>query len=104
MRTKNMLVLATVLVGLFCQEVRAFYNSSTGRWLSRDPLGTEGGLNALAIVANNLVNESDYLGLVELKHIGPGFQYVKGPPEFFWLGLQARLTQDEASKVGQRVF
>jgi hypothetical protein len=30
-----------------------FYNSSTGRWLSRDPVGEQGGLNPYAFVAND---------------------------------------------------
>ena len=63
MRTKNMLVLATVLVGLFCQEVRAFYNSSTGRWLSRDPIEEEGGANIYCFSQNHVTGAIDWLGL-----------------------------------------
>jgi len=40
-----------------------FYNPSTGRWLSRDPIGEEGGLNLYAHCANDLRQRVDYLGL-----------------------------------------
>jgi RHS repeat-associated protein len=40
-----------------------YYNPSTGRWPSRDPMGEKGGLNLYLIVANCPVTDSDYLGL-----------------------------------------
>ncbi|MBL9170605.1 MAG: RHS repeat-associated core domain-containing protein [Verrucomicrobiales bacterium] len=39
-----------------------FYNSSTGRWLSRDPIEEEGGLNLYGFTLNDAQNYSDYLG------------------------------------------
>ena len=39
MKTKQMLVLAVLLLGILLgQQAQAFYNPSTGRWLSRDPI------------------------------------------------------------------
>ena len=38
------------------------YNPSTGRWLTRDPIEEDGGLNLYGLVANNPVNEIDNLG------------------------------------------
>jgi RHS repeat-associated protein len=40
-----------------------FYNPSTGRWLSRDPINEYGGLNLFAFVQNNGLFWIDYLGL-----------------------------------------
>ncbi|MGF1531293.1 MAG: RHS repeat domain-containing protein [Puniceicoccaceae bacterium] len=40
------------------------YDPETGRWLKRDPIGELGGLNLYAMVANNLINTWDYLGLL----------------------------------------
>jgi hypothetical protein len=48
---------------LFAQSALAFYNPSTGRWLSRDPLGKSGGLNAYAFVANQPLSWIDSKGL-----------------------------------------
>jgi len=39
------------------------YSPSTGRWLSRDPIGERGGLNLYAYVFNDPVNEVDPYGL-----------------------------------------
>jgi RHS repeat-associated protein len=39
-----------------------YYNPSTGRWLSRDPIEEQGGKNLYGFVANNAVNYTDLLG------------------------------------------
>jgi hypothetical protein len=39
-----------------------FYNPSTGRWLSRDPIAEKGGLNLYGFTQNGPVNRMDYLG------------------------------------------
>jgi RHS repeat-associated protein len=41
-----------------------YYNPSTGRYLTPDPIGQEGGINLFAYVENNPVNETDPKGLV----------------------------------------
>ena len=40
-----------------------YYSASLGRFLSQDPLGTEGGLNLYAFVNNSPLNSFDFLGL-----------------------------------------
>ncbi|HEY5915665.1 MAG TPA: RHS repeat-associated core domain-containing protein [Verrucomicrobiae bacterium] len=40
-----------------------YYNASTGRWLSRDPIGEAGSENVFAHVRNNAINLLDSLGL-----------------------------------------
>jgi RHS repeat-associated protein len=46
-----------------------FYNLSTGRWLSRDPMEERGGLNLYGMVDNSPINFTDYLGLAYGKHL-----------------------------------
>lgn len=43
-----------------------FYNASTGRWLSRDPIGEKGGSYPYVFVANHGVTVVDPFGLEEI--------------------------------------
>ena len=62
-KLKRWLRTGVVLVVLVvASPVHAFYNPSTGRWLSRDPIGERGGLNRYGFVANNPVRNTDILG------------------------------------------
>jgi RHS repeat-associated protein len=53
---------ADVETGLLYYGYR-FYSPDTGRWLSRDPIGEEGGVNLYGFVSNNGVNRVDVHGL-----------------------------------------
>jgi len=44
-----------------------FYNPESGRWLNRDPIQEEGGLNVYGMVGNNPVMRWDYLGLWQIE-------------------------------------
>jgi RHS repeat-associated protein len=46
-----------------------YYSASTGRWLSRDPLGERGGINLLGLGQEDVVNGIDSLGLCEIGSI-----------------------------------
>jgi RHS repeat-associated protein len=48
--------------GLYYYGYR-YYSPELGRWVSRDPLGEEGGVNTLAIAGNDLINNYDLFGL-----------------------------------------
>jgi len=62
MKTRQIMVL-TVLLGLWAApDGLTFYNPETGRWLSRDPLGEEGGLSLYGFVGNQPVTQVDKLG------------------------------------------
>ncbi|MDZ4814789.1 MAG: RHS repeat-associated core domain-containing protein [Verrucomicrobiota bacterium] len=41
-----------------------FYNPQTGRWISRDPIAEDGGINVYCFVNNDSVNFWDLLGMV----------------------------------------
>ena len=39
-----------------------FFNPELGRWINRDPIEEEGGLNLYGFVKNDSINGIDYLG------------------------------------------
>jgi len=45
-----------------------FYSPNLGRWLSRDPIGEEGGENLYVFVSNDAINILDLLGLAEIQN------------------------------------
>ena len=55
--------------GLYYYGFR-YYNPSTGRWLSRDPLEERGEVNLYGMVRNHPTNAIDYLGREEAKSMG----------------------------------
>jgi hypothetical protein len=64
MKTKQMLMLTLLLGVLFGREAQAFYNPSTGRWLSRDPIGERGGNNLYCAFRNEPISTFDPRGLI----------------------------------------
>jgi RHS repeat-associated protein len=63
MRKLNFALLGVAAFALvFGHEAQAFYNPSTGRWLNRDPIAEEGGLNLYGFVHNNPVSSVDANG------------------------------------------
>lgn len=60
-RLKWLNCLLMLLAGVI--SAQAFYNPTTGRWLSRDPIEEEGGANPYGHVGNNPVTGVDFLGL-----------------------------------------
>ncbi len=89
-----------------------YYNPSTGRWLSRDPIGERGGLNLYGMVGNNLIDKWDYLGLWDehggydhteferdwsLIDSGPPY-LMPGADAITGIPLQCRLVSDPISE------
>lgn len=64
----RLLLLALFMAG-FAPVAEAFYNPSAGRWLSRDPIQEQGGLNLHGFVSNDPENYNDWLGLKTAKFI-----------------------------------
>ncbi len=47
-----------------------YYSAELGRWISRDPIGEQGGNNTYAAVENDLINNVDIIGLWKLVQDG----------------------------------
>ena len=56
-------VLALIVWLFLPQSAHCFYNATTGRWLSRDPVHEKGGKNLYGFVGNSSINKLDRLGL-----------------------------------------
>ncbi len=53
-----------------------YYSNELGRWLNRDPMGEEGGLNVYGFVENAGINAWDMLGLNKRECIKAGGRWV----------------------------
>ena len=62
-RKAKWLTSALLLWLAFAPLAQAFYNPSTGRWLSRDPIGEIGGENLFVACNNSKINQIDPFGL-----------------------------------------
>jgi RHS repeat-associated protein len=66
--------------GLYYYGYR-YYGPSTGRWLSRDPMGIRGGRNPFAFVDNDPIRKIDFLGLCK---IGDKTNFTCEPKVLHW--------------------
>lgn len=73
-----------------------WYDPTTGRWLSNDPVGISGGLNQYVFAANNPANFADPLGLDYM--MAEAYAAAWG----MRLGPQLTPAQDAAVRAGQR--
>ncbi|AHF92643.1 type IV secretion protein Rhs [Opitutaceae bacterium TAV5] len=85
------------LTGLYYYGYR-YYNPSTGRWPSRDPIEEEGGLNLYGMVENDVIGQIDALGLIKRNDIEGGRTvYSRGAG---WIDLaHARATTQGARQI-----
>jgi RHS repeat-associated protein len=68
-----------------------YYNPSTGRWLSRDPIEENGGVNLYAMVGNGPTNSIDALGLaavliVRSPEVYARISELKAAGDFHYIG------------------
>jgi RHS repeat-associated protein len=77
--------------GLYLTKYRAF-DPATGRWLSRDPIGEDGGLNLYGYVSNDPEEFSDILGL-ECEAQAAAVERAKLGAQSADLGVQIANTQ-----------
>lgn len=71
MNTRFTIHFLGLLIFLVCaSESHAIYNPETGRWLSIDPIGENGGINLYGMTGNDLVNHIDVLGLQIARYQG----------------------------------
>jgi RHS repeat-associated protein len=59
-----------------------YYNPQTGRYITPDPIGLEGGINLFVYVANNPINFADPFGLRIIKWAFNAGAHVYLPPTF----------------------
>ncbi len=72
-----------------------YYDSFTGRFVTRDPIGYKGGINLYGFAGNNPVNESDPSGLATVKlYYIPAF--LNGVHPLYHTGIQ--ITDDKTGK------
>ena len=94
MKTKQTWTMLAVQLGLLvcAQTATAFYNPSTGRWLSRDPVENTGGVNLHSFIAEDPVNKVDRFGLQELReqpilHVSTATPQPAECGAFSWLAI-----------------
>jgi hypothetical protein len=63
MKSIHPLLKCLLLLIAFSNLAHAFYDPGQGRWLSRDPIEEEGGVNLYGFVANDGLNTTDSMGL-----------------------------------------
>lgn len=87
--------------GLYLTQYRA-YDPRTARWLSRDPIEEEGGLNLYGYVEVNPLNKIDPSGQAPCPATPPvgdnGWEPYKGNPEVFHCGFPTFLENRDPSR------
>ena len=65
-----------------------YYAPTIGRWISRDPIWENSGVNLYAMVSNHVINKSDYYGLILFLVPEAGFleEYVRGHHDYIASG------------------
>lgn len=117
MKTKHILILTLLLLSLsLAREAQAFYNPSTGRWLSRDPIEEKGGKSLYGFVGNNSVIHIDTLGLafyaidgtwmdmLNLANPWQLFSETTERPRRYWAGPRNGATGSDLTQIAMRVY
>jgi hypothetical protein len=90
---------------MLCNYAYRYYNPTTGRWLSRDPIEELGGVNLYAFVGNDGVNQWDYLGREAVNHEASGYGNQGDGDEGIELEASVKTKPDQGNKFcGSFVF
>ncbi len=73
------------------------YDARMGRWMSRDPIAEDGGLNFYAPIGNDLIFSVDYLGLWKIERKGDprAIAYAETDDTIVGLAKKIKLNEDE---------
>jgi len=63
---QHILTLPLILVWLLSSIASAHYDPTLGRWLNRDPIAEDGGVNLYGFVGNDGVDRTDLLGAISI--------------------------------------
>jgi len=69
-----------------------FFDSANGRWLNRDPLSEDAGINIYSFTNNDCVRGIDYLGL----HVYYVYYYIKSGNDTFKRGAETQKREIES--------
>lgn len=81
MKPNRILAIGLTLLGLLVVcDASAFYDPTIGRWISRDPVGEQGGDNLYGFVSSDPIDRIDRLGLATstdpgIPHVGWGWRH-----------------------------
>lgn len=64
------LTLLLVLLASSAPSASAFYDAGMGRWINRDPITENGGINQTLFVANDPLSKTDPYGLTCCVNLG----------------------------------
>jgi len=78
-----------------------YYSSYLGRWLCKDPIGEEGGLNLYAFAGNGGVNQVDYLGLSTSSDLSFAYQQLQEADSA--QNTEDSFTHQQVQMVGQQI-
>jgi len=89
-----------------CNRLKRWYEPTTGKWHSNDPIGISGGLNQYIFCGNNPVNFRDPIGLVAWADAGRAFLGIIGNSAGIALGIGLAVIPEPtmATKVGAVVI
>jgi RHS repeat-associated protein len=76
-----------------------YYSPELGRWLSRDPIGEKGGDNIYAASSNNMLNQVDYLGLIN--NGLPSAPIRQLPRRYYFLEITCFVVYDVGKYIGK---
>jgi RHS repeat-associated protein len=87
-------------LGLYNFRAR-WYDSRTGRWLSNDPIGINGGLNLYAFCGNDAVNFRDPEGEDVRREKGNDESWINN---MIHEGVSVDLYDNKGNVIGERIF